>query len=89
MTVIINDKETATTTIPFIPVPAQIIRIGAKAVFGKAFNTTKNGSHILVNVLENHNIIANNIPKKVPIIKPNKVSYNEIPIWINISFETI
>ena len=39
--VTIKLKEIDTTTIPLILVPAQIINIGAKAVFGKAFNTIK------------------------------------------------
>ena len=47
--VTIKLKEIDTTTIPLILVPAQIINIGAKAVFGKAFNTIKYGSSIFDN----------------------------------------
>ena len=41
-----------------IPVPAQIIRIGASAVFGNAFKTIKNGSKTLANVSFHHNTTA-------------------------------
>ena len=34
-------KDIDTTTIPLILVPAQIINIGASAVFGNAFKTIK------------------------------------------------
>lgn len=37
--VITKDNEIATTTIPFTPVPAHTISIGAKAVLGRAFKT--------------------------------------------------
>ena len=53
-----NDIETATAVIPFMPVPIQIIMIGARAVLGKAFNTTKNGSIILAIILFHQRIIA-------------------------------
>ena len=72
--VIIREIETATTTIPFIPVPAQIINMGASAVLGKAFKTTKKGSNIFARVLLHHKIIAINMPKLVPITSPKIVS---------------
>ena len=82
--VIITDNDIATTTIPLMPVPAQIIRIGARAVLGKAFKTTKKGSIIFVNVFENHNIIPNNIPINVPIKSPNIVSNKDIVIDVEL-----
>lgn len=41
MMVITIDKVMETAIIPFIPVPIQMMIIGAKAVFGKAFKTTR------------------------------------------------
>ena len=77
------------TTIPFIPVPTQTIKMGARAVFGKAFSTTRNGSKILASFSDHHKQIAINNPEQVPIIKPTIVSYNEIPRCLKISpFET-
>ena len=76
--VITIEMETATTVIPLIPVPAQIIKIGANAVFGSAFNTTKNGSKILAINSFHHNIIAIISPSAVPITKPKIVSSVEI-----------
>ena len=75
--VIINDKEIATTTIPLIPVPAQTINIGANAVLGNAFKTTKNGSNILTAFSDKYNNIAINMPENVPINKAINVSSNE------------
>ena len=54
----INEIEIATKTIPLIFVPIQMIKIGAKAVLGKAFNTTKNGSNIFAKILNSNKIIA-------------------------------
>ena len=65
---------TAVTTIPFTPAPTHTIIIGARAVLGRAFNTTKNGSKIFANVSDHHKIMAINIPSTVPMIKPTTVS---------------
>ena len=75
-----SDIETATAVIPLIPVPAQMIKIGAKAVFGNAFRITKKGSLILDNKGNHQIIIAIIIPHTVPIINPRIVSNKEIPI---------
>ena len=83
---IINKIDIATTTIPLIPAPAQIIIIGAKAVLGSAFNTLKKGFNIFCNVSKYHNIIAIIIPTLVPITIPNNVSINDTFICLNISF---
>ena len=64
----------ATKTIPLIPVPAHIINIGARAVFGKAFNTTKNGSNILATNSFHQSKIPMINPKSVPNTNPSKVS---------------
>ena len=72
--------DIATVVIPFIPVPAQIIRIGASAVFGRAFPTTRKGSIIFASILFHHNTIAINIPTNVPINNPNSVSKTDMPI---------
>ena len=77
---IIKFKEIATTTIPLILVPAQIINIGAKAVLGRAFKTIKYGSNILSIVGIKNNIVAIIKPNKVPIIKPIIVSITDILI---------
>ena len=84
-----NDIETATAVIPFMPVPIQIIMIGARAVLGKAFNTTKNGSIILAIILFHQRIIAISKPARVPITNPNIVSSNDMPICLYIVFVTI
>lgn len=80
MIVMAKDKEIDTTIIPFIPVPAHIIKIGAIAVLGKALSITKNGSNIFTKSGENHSKIAQIIPKAVPIIRPKVVSISDI--WI-------
>ena len=83
-TVKTKEIDIATTTIPLIPVPAQIIIIGARAVLGNAFNTTKKGSRILASDLLSHKIIAIINPSIVPINKPRTVSKIEIPISFHI-----
>ena len=77
MIVKIKEIEIATKTIPLIFVPIQMIKIGAKAVFGKAFNTTKKGSIIFATILNSNKIIAITIPNIVPIIKPKITSYDD------------
>ena len=64
----------AVTTIPSMPAPTHTIIIGASAVLGSAFNTTKNGSSILAKVSDYQSIMATIIPKVVPIINPRRVS---------------
>ena len=78
--VTIKLKEIDTTTIPLILVPAQIINIGAKAVFGKAFNTIKQGSSIFDNNGNKYKSVAIINPINVPSINPNIVSITEIRI---------
>ena len=51
-------KEILIVTIPLIFVPAQIIKIGAKAVLGKAFKTTRYGSSIFSKVGNKYNNVA-------------------------------
>ena len=70
----INEIETETTTIPFIPVPAHIIKMGASAVLGRAFRITKKGSMTFEKVLFHQRRIAKIIPSDVPIKSPNIVS---------------
>ena len=77
-----KDIDTATHTIPFTPVPTQIIMIGARAVFGSAFKTIKNGSKIFAIKLFHHKIIDILSPITVPIRSPNIVSNTDIPIWL-------
>jgi hypothetical protein len=83
----VNTKEIdiATTVIPLIPVPAQIINIGANAVLGNALKITNIGSRILANRLFHHKHIAIIIPNKVPIIKPRIVSTTDMRICLKIS----
>ena len=54
--------------------------IGAKAVLGKAFNTTRKGSNILANDFDNQRMMAIINPKSVPINNPKEVSSKDIPI---------
>lgn len=70
--------EIATTTIPVTPVPAQMIIIGASAVFGRAFKITRNGSNNFVSVRLDHKITAIKTPVTLPIITPKTVSSNDI-----------
>ena len=72
--VITIDMAMAVTIIPSTPAPTQTIIMGARAVFGRAFNTTKKGSKILARVSDHHNIIAIIIPKVLQINKPIRVS---------------
>ena len=64
----------AVTTIPSTPAPTQTIIIGARAVLGRAFNTTKKGSRTFATVSDHHRIMAIIIPATLPIIKPIRVS---------------
>ena len=57
--------------------PAQIIKIGARAVLGKALRTTKNGLITSTILSKYQSKLAINIPMKLPIIIPNNVSNNE------------
>ena len=68
----------AVTTIPFIFAPTQTITIGAKAVFGSAFYTTKNGSNTLESRGDAQSNIATITPPTVPIINPSTVSYTDV-----------
>ena len=65
-----------------------MIIIGASAVFGKAFKTTKNGSRTFDKNLFHHNTIAIIIPNNVPINSPKIVSSSEIPICWKISLDS-
>ena len=76
---------TAITTIPFTLAPTQTIRIGARAVLGRAFKTTRNGSRTFANLSDHQRQMAINSPPSVPIINPTSVSYNEIPKCLKIS----
>ena len=57
---------------------SQTITIGAKAVFGSAFNTTKNGSNTLDSRGNAQSNIATITPPTVPIINPSTVSYTDV-----------
>ena len=59
--------------------------IGARAVLGSAFSTTKNGSKTHLIKSFHHIITAITNPIKVPITKPRIVSIKEILICLKIS----
>ena len=64
----------AVTIIPSTPAPTHTIIMGARAVLGRAFNTTKKGSSIFARVFDHQRIIATSIPKVLPINNPISVS---------------
>ena len=64
----------AIVIIALVPAPTQIIITGPKAILGRLFNTTKNGSDTFDKNLEDHKIMAIIIPKAVPDKKPTIVS---------------
>ena len=84
--VTINDIASAITMIAEVPAPTHIIITGPKAILGRLFNTTKNGSDTFDKNLEDHKIIAIIIPKAVPDRNPTIVSYTVTPKCSNKSF---
>ena len=76
---------TAMAIIPFALIPTQTIKIGASAVLGRAFRTTRTGSRTLASLSDHHKQIAINSPPSVPITNPTSVSYSEIPKCLKIS----
>ena len=75
-----TEMDTATAIIPLIPAPNHTITIGANAVLGSAFNTTKNGSSTFDSIGYHQSKIAMPMPHKVPIQKPANVSHIVMPI---------
>ncbi|MES9143967.1 hypothetical protein ABEP44_12620, partial [Cutibacterium acnes] len=78
--VTIREISSARTIIAEGPAPTHRIIIGPRAILGKLFNTTKYGSITLDTKSESHSIIAINVPKIVPNIKPITVSRQVTPI---------
>ena len=72
--VTINEIISAITIIAGIPAPTQIIITGPKAILGKLFKTTKNGSDTLEIKFDHHKIMAIKEPNIVPSKKPIIVS---------------
>lgn len=81
--VTIREIDSAITIIAGVPAPTHIIITGPKAILGKLFNTTKNGSETLDKNLDHHSIIAIIIPKIVPDTKPIIVSKHVTPTCSN------
>lgn len=54
--------------------PTHIIITGPKAIFGKLFSITKNGSATLDKNFDHHNTIAINTPNIIPQTNPTIVS---------------
>lgn len=79
--------ERAMTIIAGIPAPTQIIITGPKAIFGKLFKTTRNGSETLEMNGDHHNIIAIIEPEIVPSKNPIRVSVHVIFKCSSKSFE--
>ena len=77
------DTAIAVTMIPEYPAPTHKIIIGARAVLGKLFSTTRYGSKTFEMKLDHQRSIAIKIPKTVPAIKPTTVSITDIPTCLN------
>lgn len=52
-------------TIDFVPVPNHMIIIGPRAILGKEFKTTINGSKIFLKVSLAHKSMAKKVPRTV------------------------
>ena len=75
-----NATDIPATMIVVGVAPSHTIKRGARADFGRLFNTTRKGSVISDNFLLNHNRVAHTRLNKVTKIKLIMVSYNVTPI---------
>ena len=70
-----------------MPAPTQIIIIGPRAILGRLFNTTKNGSNIFDKKSDHHKNMATIIPSIAPDENPIIVSKQVTPKCFNNPFE--
>jgi len=80
ITVTMTEVNKATAIMEVWLFPNQTIIIGARAVLGKEFNTTKYGSAISEIKRFHHNRIAVKVPRIVPRTKPATVSQRVVPM---------
>jgi len=77
--------EIPATIMVLLPVPSHTMISGASADFGKELSITRYGSVILLKVLKDNSNIAIKILSMFTIRKLSNVSYNVIPVCMNIS----